>query len=215
MTELSGRDRFEQREFGQQLTFGDNPVLLVVDMICGFTDPAYDLGAEMDETVADIQRLRETAHESGLPVLHVYSAFDQSDIDNEVLWIRKQGGASALTTGSEAVDFDERLAPTDDEYTMRKRYASAFFATDLVGRLNAFGADTVIVTGCTTSGCVRATAIDAVQYGYVPVVPAGAVGDRDERAHGQSLFDLEMKYAEVVETETAGSYLEDPAEFRR
>ena len=215
MVELSGRDRFEQRKFGQELTFGDNPVLLIVDMMVGFTDPSYDLGAEMDKTIADIQKLREAAHASDMPVLHVYSAFEQSDIDNEVLWIRKQGGASDLIVGSDAVDFNERLTPADDEYTMRKRYASAFFATNLVGRLNVFGADSVVVAGCTTSGCVRATAIDAVQYGYVPVIPAGAVGDRDKHAHEQNLLDLEMKYAEVVETETARSYLEEPVEFER
>ena len=120
-----------------------------------------------------------------------------------------------LVEGSNAVAFDERLAPGGDEGTLRKRYASAFFGTDLVSRLTAFDADTVVVTGCTTSGCVRATAIDAVQYGYVPVVPAEAVGDRDDRAHEQSLLDLEMKYAEVVDIDTVGEYLDDPADYER
>lgn len=212
MSSEQSRAFFEDRDFGQDLAFGDSPVLLVVDMMCGFTDPKFELGANLDEEIGQIQRLREAAREANVPVIHVYSAFDRSDVEADVLWIRKQGGAEALLAGSDAVAFDDRLEPAEDEQTLRKRYASAFFGTDLVSRLNALGADTVVVTGCTTSGCIRATAIDAVQYGYVPVVPAGAVGDRDERAHEQSLFDLEMKYAEVVDVADARAYLHDPAD---
>ena len=209
------RDFFENRDFGQDLELGDRPALLIVDMMCGFTNPDYELGADLDAEIPRIQRLRGAARDADVPVIHVYSAFDRSDVEADILWIRKQGGAEDLLAGTDAVAFDERLEPAEDEHTLRKRYASAFFGTDLVGRLNALDADTVVVTGCTTSGCVRATAIDAVQYGYVAVVPAQAVGDRDERAHEQSLFDLEMKYAEVVDIDTGRRYLRNPAEFQR
>ena len=91
---------------------------------------------------------------------------------------------------------------------MLKKYASSFFGTDLVARLNARRIDTLVITGCSTSGCVRATAVDAVQYGFVPIVVREAVGDRSEAAHEQSLFDLEQKYGDVVSLDEATSYLE-------
>jgi len=214
MSSESNREFFEERGFGKKLAFGDSPVLLVIDMMNGFTDPDFDLGADLDAEVARIRELRSAARDADVPRIHVYSEVKREDLDSSP-WLRKQDGADVLVEGSNAVAFDERLAPEGDEGTLRKRYASAFFGTDLVSRLTAFGADTVVVTGCTTSGCVRATAIDAVQYGYVPVVPAEAVGDRDDRAHEQSLLDLEMKYAEVVDVDEAGEYLGDPVDYER
>jgi maleamate amidohydrolase len=90
-----------------------------------------------------------------------------------------------------------------------KKYASAFFGTDLIARLNSRRVDTLLITGCTTSGCVRATAVDAVQNGVIPVVIREAVGDRAEAPHRQSLFDLEQKYADVVSVDEVLTYLSD------
>jgi nicotinamidase-related amidase len=199
---------FEDRSFGRHLEFGSVPALLVIDMMCGFTDPEYELGADLSDEIETIDELIGVARRSDVPVFHVYSSFSDEDLDSDVLWLRKQGGADALREGSDAVAFDSRLSVEDGDHRLRKRYASAFFSTDLVSRLNALGCDSVVLTGCTTSGCVRATAVDAVQYGYVPIVPADAVGDRDEDAHEQSLFDLDMKYADVVDSETVVTYFE-------
>lgn len=198
---------FDTRGFGQALEFGAQPVLLVIDMMNAFTDASYDLGADLDDEIAVINRLKAAGAESGVPVIFVYSSYDESDLDGGVLWIEKQQGASVLRTGSAAVEIDERLDPGGDASLLRKKAASAFFGTDLAAQLTARGVDSVVVTGCTTSGCIRATAVDAVQHGFVPIVPREAVGDRDQQAHEASLFDLEMKYAEVVDLDTVVDYL--------
>lgn len=211
MSDSDGADRerfFDDRGFGQQLEFGDRPALLVVDMMQAFTDPSYDLGSDLDSEVESIDRLETAAEGANVPVLFVYSSYDPSDLDGGVLWIQKQAGADVLRTGSSAVEIDERLAPGDDATRLRKKAASAFFGTDLAAQLTARGVDSVILTGCTTSGCIRASAVDAVQHGFVPIVPREAVGDRDHEAHEASLFDLAMKYAEVVDVETVVEYLD-------
>jgi nicotinamidase-related amidase len=107
-------------------------------------------------------------------------------------------GTLTLRPGTPVVEIDSRLGRRPDEAIILKKYASVFFGTDLVSRLNARRVDTLILTGCTTSGCVRATAVDAVQNGYRPMVVREAVGDRAKAAHDQSLFDLQAKYADVV-----------------
>lgn len=211
MSESSEPDRgdfFAERGFGRQLEFGQRPALLVVDLMNAFTDPSYDLGADLDAEVEAVNELQAAAERSGVPVVFVYSAYDESDLDGGVLWIQKQGGADVLRTGSAAVAIDERLSPGEHATRLRKKAASAFFGTDLAAQLTARGVDSVVLTGCTTSGCVRASAVDAVQHGFVPIVPREAVGDRDQEAHEASLFDLEMKYAEVVDLELAVDYLE-------
>ena len=203
---------FEERSFGRHLPLGDDPALVVIDVMNAFTDPEYDLGADLDEEVAAIAGLTGAARDNDVPIVYVYSAFDDRDVEGATLWIRKQGGANALRAGSEAVAIDDRLTPAPEDDLMVKKQASAFFATDLVSRLNALGVDTVVLAGCTTSGCVRASAVDAVQYGFVPVVPIEAVGDREERAHRQSLFDLEMKYADVLDLSAVRKYIETGAD---
>lgn len=199
---------FDDRGFGQGLELGERPALLVVDMMTAFTDASYDLGADLDAEIEAIGRLQAAAERADRPVIYVHSAYDDSDLDGGVLWIQKQGGADVLRTGSEAVTIDERLDPGEDATRLRKKAASAFFGTDLAAQLTARRVDTVVVTGCTTSGCVRATAVDAVQHGFVPVVPRQAVGDRDAEAHEASLFDLEMKYAEVLDVDSVLEYFE-------
>lgn len=211
MVDTSGSDRerfFDDRGFGQGLELGARPALLVVDMMTAFTDPSYDLGADLDAEIEAIERLQAAAERADRPVVYVYSAYEESDLDGGVLWIQKQGGADVLEVGSEAVAIDERLDPVEGATRLRKKAASAFFGTDLAAQLTARGIDTGVITGCTTSGCVRATAVDAVQHGFVPVVPREAVGDRDRDAHEASLFDLEMKYAEVVDVESVLEYFE-------
>lgn len=199
---------FDDRGFGQRLELGEHPALLVVDMMNAFTDASYDLGADLDAEIETIGRLQAAAERAAIPVIYVYSAYDDSDLDGGVLWIQKQQGADVLRSGSEAVAIDERLDPGEGATRLRKKAASAFFGTDLAAQLTARGVDTVVVTGCTTSGCIRATAVDAVQHGFVPVVPREAVGDRDGDAHEASLFDLEMKYAEVVAAASVLEYFE-------
>jgi nicotinamidase-related amidase len=194
----SDEQLFRERGFGQRLGFGARPALIVIDLIVAFTNPELPLGAPLDEVMEVTRRVLSAARDAAIPVLYTTIAYDEDDIASAGVWFRKARGGQTLRAGTPAVEIDARLKRQPDEPVLVKRYASAFFGTDLVSRLNAQQVDTLILTGCTTSGCVRATAVDAVQYGFVPAVVGDAVGDRSVSAHRQSLFDLEQKYADVV-----------------
>ena len=198
---------FRQRGFGIKMGFGERPALIVIDMVKGFTDPAMPLGADLDSQIAAQKPLLEVAHERAIPVLFSTVIYEEVDIKDAGIWALKQTGPRTLTAGSEAVKVDPRLGMRPTDILLVKKYASCFFGTDLVPRLNSRRVDTLIITGCTTSGCVRATAVDAVQNGFRPMVVREAVGDRSVAAHEQSLFDLDAKYADVVSLEETLHYL--------
>jgi maleamate amidohydrolase len=198
---------FRQRGFGIRMGFGERPALIVIDMINGFTDPAMPLGANLDGQIAAQKLLLEVAHERAVPVLFSTVVYEEADMKDAGIWALKQTGPRTLTAGSEAVKVDARLDMQPSDILLVKKYASCFFGTDLVLRLNSRRIDTLIITGCTTSGCVRATAVDAVQNGFRPMVVREAVGDRSVAAHDQSLFDLNAKYADVVSLDETLQYL--------
>ena len=176
---------------------GSSPALVVVDMINGFTDPSCPLGSKADDVVQANQRLLKAFRERGLPVFFttvVYSSPDQARVFRARL-----PALNVLQPGSDWVEVDARLGPAPGEAVIEKQWASGFFSTDLAERLQQAGADSLVVTGLTTSGCVRATAVDGLQHDYRVVVPAEAVGDRNEEAHRANLFDLNAKYADVLD----------------
>jgi maleamate amidohydrolase len=206
----SGKDDeefFRQRGFGIKIGFGERPALILIDMIKGFTDSSMPLGANLDGQIEAQKPLLEIAHERGIPVIFSTVIYEEEDIKDAGIWALKQSGARTLTAGSEAIKVDPRLRMQPKDILLAKKYASCFFGTDLVPRLNARRIDTLIIAGCTTSGCVRATAVDAVQNGFRPMVVREAVGDRSVAAHEQSLFDLNAKYADVVSLDEALQYL--------
>ena len=206
----SGKDDeefFRQRGFGIKIGFGERPALIVIDMIKGFTDSAMPLGANLDTQIAAQTPLVDIAHERGVPVIFSTVVYEEEDIKDAGIWALKQSGARTLTAGSEAVKVDSRLPVKPKDIVLAKKYASCFFGTDLVSRLLSQRVDTVIIVGCTTSGCVRATAVDAVQTGLRPMVVREAVGDRSVAAHEQSLFDLDAKYADVVSLDETLKYM--------
>jgi nicotinamidase-related amidase len=197
----SGKDDeefFRQRGFGLKIGFGERPALIVIDMLKGFTDPDMPLGSNLDAEIEAQKPLLAAAHERGIPVIFSTVMYHEADIRDAGIWGLKQRGALTLTADSEAVKVDPRLDRRPNDSLLIKRYASCFFGTDLVPRLTSRNIDTLIIVGCTTSGCVRATAVDAVQNGFRPMVVREAVGDRSAAAHAQSLFDLNAKYADVV-----------------
>ncbi|HXG36015.1 MAG TPA: isochorismatase family protein, partial [Dehalococcoidia bacterium] len=186
----------------------EKPAVLVIDMINGFTNPELPLGADLSQEIEQIRRITEAARKAGVPVYYTTVAMEERDFD-ESIWFRKMpAGFKTLRAGTSAVEVDARLGRLSDEVIISKKYASSFFGTDLLSRLNSQRIDTLIVTGCTTSGCVRASAVDAVQNGLRPIVPAEAVGDRARPAHEQSLFDLQAKYADVLSVDEVVNYLE-------
>jgi maleamate amidohydrolase len=198
---------FRQRGFGIKIGFGERPALIIIDMLKGFTDPAMPLGAALDNEITAQKPLLDVAHQRSIPVIFSTVMYEEPDIKDAGVWALKQKGARTLTAGSEAVKIDPRLDMRANDILLVKKYASCFFGTDLVPRLNSRRIDTLIITGCTTSGCVRATAVDAVQNGFRPMIVREAVGDRSKAAHEQSLFDLNAKYADVVSLDETLQYL--------
>lgn len=204
---LSDAEFFKQRGFGQKLGFGKRPALLIVDMVQAFTNPEMPLGAQLDAQIEAIQLLLRAAHDRGAPVIFSTVSYDDENLKDAGIFGMKQKGSSSLRAGTEGVRVDPRLDFRQTDSLLVKKYASCFFGTDLVSRLVTSGVDTLIITGCTTSGCVRASAVDACQIGFRPMVVREAVGDRSQSAHEQSLFDLNAKYADVVSLEETLQYL--------
>jgi maleamate amidohydrolase len=197
---------FRSRGYGRRIGYGDRPALLIVDMLRAFTDPAAPLGANLDAEIAACSKLIAAARESGAPVIFSTGAYDDADLRDAGIWAMKIGGLTTLRAGGEGPKIDPRLDFRASDPLVVKKYASCFYGTDLVSRLLAYNVDTLIIGGCTTSGCVRATVVDSVQTGFRPIVVREAVGDRSPPAHNQSLFDMDAKYADVVELDDAIEY---------
>jgi nicotinamidase-related amidase len=176
------------------------PAVVVVDLICGFTDPAMPLGSALDAEIEKTNEVLGAAHAANMPVFFTTVAYDDEGIADAGVWVRKQSGLRLLRAGTAAVELDPRLSTEAGDGLVTKKFASAFFGTSLVTQLNSLCVDTIVLAGCTTSGCVRASAVDALQYGYRPIVVGDAVGDRWPTAHAQSLFDLDQKYCDVMAT---------------
>ena len=179
-----------------RLGLGQRPALVVVDMINGFTDAACALGTECPSVVAANVQLLRAFRELGLPVFFttvVYRGEEQARV-----FRRRIDALNLLQAGSHWVEVDPALAPGPGEPVIEKQWASAFFGTGLAERLTAARADSLVVTGLTTSGCVRATVVDGLQHDYRVVVPREAVGDRNPDAHEANLFDMDAKYGDVL-----------------
>jgi nicotinamidase-related amidase len=199
---LSQNDKifFKERGFGKKLGFGKQACLIVVDMIVGFTDQSMPMGYELSSQIKKINRIIEVSRSINIPIMFTTISYSDSTIEKSNIWSQKMKGLTTLKSGTRAIEVDPRLDFRSSDDLIIKKYASAFFGSDLITRMNTVNADTLIVTGCTTSGCVRATVVDAVQYGYRPIVVEDAVGDRSENSHNQSIFDMEQKYADVIST---------------
>jgi maleamate amidohydrolase len=187
--------------------FGQAPALLVVDVNVGFTNPDSPLACDLDDVVVAIQRLLAETRRAGFPVVYTTVSYDDGDRIAARAFIDKIPALLTLETGSPWVEIDSRIAPAQGEPVLNKLFASAFFGTPLASLLTAAGCDSVIVTGASTSGCVRATVVDALQHGYRPVVPREAVGDRNPSAHEANLYDIDTKYGDVVSVDDVIAHL--------
>ena len=195
--------------FGERGGFGRRPALIVVDMTLGFTDPESPLGSDLDGPVEAIQKLLEAARQAEIPVVFTTVAYRESDKLTAAAFIDKVPVLLTLEAGSRWAKIDPRIAPRTEEPILNKLFALGFFGTGLSSLLTAAGVDTLIVTGASTSGCVRATVVDALQYGFRPVVPREAVGDRNPDAHKANLYDVDSKYGDVVSVEEILEYLDE------
>jgi nicotinamidase-related amidase len=207
MSDERARDVYAKAGLGQGVTMGEHPAVLVIDFSCGFTDPDCALGADLTAEVQATKRVLDVARAKGLPVVFTTIGFEPSLKDGG-LWMQKVPSLAALQMGGKWVEIDPRLEPRDDETVIVKKGASGFFGTNLASVLITQQADSVVLCGATTSGCVRATAIDLLQYGWPTMVPRECVGDRAQAPHDANLFDIQAKYADVVSVDEAISYLE-------
>lgn len=193
--------------FGGRGGFGGRPALAIIDMTLGFTDPDSPLACDLERPVREISRLLDAARVAGIPIIFTTVAYRESDKLTAAAFIDKIPELLTLEAGSRWAEIDPRLTPRPDEPVLNKLFASGFFGTGLSSALTAAGVDTLLVTGASTSGCVRATVVDALQYGFRPVVPREAVGDRNPDAHEANLYDIEAKYGDVVPVADALGYL--------
>jgi nicotinamidase-related amidase len=198
---------YQNRGFAQRVGFGARPALLVIDFIKAFTDLASPLASNLDAEVAATQQVLAAAREQRLPIAFTTVEYDEGFRDAGV-FIRKVPSLSVLKRGTPLVEVDERLTPLAGEHLLVKKYASAFFGTSLASTLTAAGVDTLLITGCTTSGCVRASAVDACQHGFRAIVIKECVGDRAIQPHEANLFDIDAKYGDVVTLDEALAYLQ-------
>jgi maleamate amidohydrolase len=193
--------------FHGRVGFGRRPALIVVDVNVGFTDPGSPLVCDLDDVVAAIERLIEATRAAGLPVVFTTVSYDEAAKRTAAAFIAKVPALLTLEAGSRWVEIDPRIAPMPGEAVLNKLFASAFFGTPLASMLAAEQCDSVIVTGASTSGCVRATVVDALQHGYRVIVPREAVGDRNLAAHDANLNDMDAKYADAVSLDDALAHL--------
>ncbi|MEE9571262.1 MAG: isochorismatase family protein [Gammaproteobacteria bacterium] len=193
--------------FCKNLGFGSRPALIIVDFVQAYLEVDSPLYAGVEQTRDDCVALLETARAAQVPVFHTNVSFDPGSADGGI-FIRKLPPLKVLVRGSPLGKFVAGLDPQAGETVITKQYVSAFFATPLATSLTALGIDTLIIGGVTTSGCVRATALDALQHGFIPIVVRDAVGDRDPGRHESNLFDLQAKYADVVSLSAVSEYLQ-------
>jgi nicotinamidase-related amidase len=194
--------------FGKALQPGRWPALLVIDFVRAYLVPGSPLYAGVEAARDACRELLAAARAARVPIVHTNVQYQPGGRDGGVFF-RKVPALACFEAGAypDLAAFAEGLEPVAGETVITKQYASAFFGTSLASTLTAMGVDTVLIAGVSTSGCVRATAVDACQHGFVPLVVREAVGDRHEAPHTASLFDLQAKYAEVVNLVRAQQYL--------
>ncbi len=193
--------------FDGNLPFGQRPALLIVDFVVAYLDPASPLYAGVEDALASNERLLAAARKAGIPVLFTNVVYTPGGADGGVFY-RKVPALRLFDKGSPLGAFPASLQPREGELVISKQYASSFFGTHLAATLTAQGIDTLLITGLSTSGCVRATALDACQHGFLPFVVREACGDRHPGPHEANLFDLQAKYAEVISEAEALAHLQ-------
>jgi len=188
---------YQAAGFSGRLAFGRQPALLVIDVVEAYLQKYSPLYAGVEDARDSNIRLVDAARRAGIPVIFTNVTYNAGGVDGGVFF-RKVPALKVFLPGSPLGAFPAGIEPRADELVVSKQYPSAFFGTSVAPTLRAMGVDTVVMGGFSTSGCVRASAMDAMQHGFIPYVVREACGDRDSRPHEASLFDLQAKYAEVV-----------------
>jgi maleamate amidohydrolase len=199
MSTLSALDiDYAHAGFGGKLSVGQRPALIIIDVVMAYLEPASALYAGVEDALASNVRLAAAARLAGIPVVFTNVTYLRGGLDGGQFF-RKVPALKLFEAGSPLGAFPPELKPADDELVISKQYPSAFFGTSLASTLHAMGVDTVFLGGFSTSGCVRASALDALQHGFAPFVVRQACGDRSPAPHEANLFDMQAKMAEVID----------------
>ena len=206
---MSEQDLLEnyKRAYGTRVGFGAKPALILIDFCQGYFDPGCDLYAGVEDAMASALRVRAAARAAGVPVILTNVVYHPQAIDGG-RFFEKAAPLRYFLKGNPMGAWGPGLEPFDDELVVSKQYPSAFFGTSLASTLTAMGVDSVLLTGLTTSGCVRASCVDAMSHGFRTAVVAEACGDRHAAPHEANLFDMNAKYADVVSEVEAVTFLE-------
>lgn len=206
---MSEEDLLEnyRRAYNVKVGFGQRPALILIDFCQGYFDPDCDLYSGVEDALSSALRVRDAAHLAKIPVILTNVSYHPSTIDGG-RFFEKAAPLRYFIEGNPMAAFAKGLEPRADELVVTKQYPSAFFGTSLASTLTAMGIDSVLLTGLTTSGCVRASCIDAMSHGFRTAVVADACGDRHDAPHQANLFDMNAKYADVVSEEETIDFLQ-------
>lgn len=196
---MSQAQVYEAAGFGHAVPRGQKPAIVVVDFTYGFTDTQYPTAADMSGPIAATKVLTDFARTAGFPVIYTTIAYHPGET-GMLPWLKKATGMAALIEGTRLIEIDAATGIVSGDPVIAKKGASAFFGTSLAAMLAGASVDTLVVTGATTSGCVRATVVDAVQSGFNVLVPADCCGDRAQAPHDANLYDMGQKYADVTDS---------------
>ncbi|WP_339884530.1 isochorismatase family protein [Vreelandella maris] len=197
---------YHQAGFGCAVPRGSRPAIVVVDFSYGFTNTQYPTAADMRAQIAATRRLTDAARTLGFPVIYTTIAYHPGELEM-LPWLKKASGMAALLEGSRLVEIDAATGVQPQDAIIIKKGASAFFGTSLAAMLSGAQVDTLVVTGATTSGCVRATVVDAVQSGFNVLVPRDCCADRAAAPHDANLYDMSQKYADVTDADDLHTWL--------
>ncbi len=195
-----------EKAYDNRLGFGQCPALILVDFVQAYFDHDCALYAGVEDALASALRVREVARAAGIPVIYTNVVYQEDGADGGVFF-KKAPVLKNFIVGNPMGAWPSDLQPADDEIVISKQYPSAFFGTSLASTLHDMDIDTLIITGLTTSGCIRATCVDTMSHGFIPIIVADACGDRHEAPHAANLFDMNAKYADVVNEAEAIEYL--------
>lgn len=197
-----------QGVWGNRIGFGQRPALLVIDFMQGYTMPGAPLFAPgVVSAVEHAAVLLAAARSAEIPVIHTNIRYHPPHFADGGMWVQKAPVMKSMVEGNPQAAFCENVTPLPEELVISKQYASAFFGTALASLLHTQGIDTLLLAGCSTSGCIRASAVDAVQHGFRTIVVRECVGDRHPAPHEANLFDIDSKYGDVVSRQEALNYL--------
>jgi maleamate amidohydrolase len=208
MADSADQNQNYEGVWDNRLGFGKKSAIIVIDLLQGYTTEGSALYAPgVVDCVKEMPDFLDLAREKDVPIIHTRVLYTTPNYEDGGIWIKKAPVLRDLVAGNPYAEFCPEVVPKPGEPIIVKQYASAFFGTSLISTLIGLGVDTLIITGCSTSGCIRATAVDGVQHGIRPICVRECIGDRHEGPHEANLFDINAKYGDVISKQEAIEYL--------